>query len=139
MYTTGEVSSPLLYNRKDHYEEVKLKCDIIHVNFRIACELAVSLSKYAGEADALRYFTDFCNGYSEHGRLNAAEISCIPDLIILRILSNVVYFVGRAMAGEDSIDSLTTRAEMYYNRIKWIKEREQDIVNIVKSEGKMKM
>ena len=119
-------------NSKSNIEESKLKCDHFRVlvNFHIACELAVSLSKYAGEPEALKIFTDFCNGYSEHGRLNAAEISCIPDLIILRILSNVVYFVGRAMAGEDSIDSLTTRAEMYYNRIKWIKEHYENIVAI---------
>ena len=78
----------------------------------------------------MNIFREFCDGYSEVGRLTAAEIGCIPDLIILRILSNVVYFVGRAMAGEDSIDSLTTRAEMYYNRIKWIKEHYSDIVGI---------
>jgi hypothetical protein len=35
--------------------------------------------------------------------LNSEEIKCVPDLIILRILSNVVYFVGRAVSGEDSI------------------------------------
>ena len=99
----------------------------------IACELAVSLSKYAGEADALRIFAEFCQGYSVHGRLNKTEISCIPDLIILRILSNVVYFVGRAVSGEDSIDSLTTRAEMYYNRIAWIKSHQDDIINIIES------
>lgn len=96
----------------------------------IACELAVSLSKYAGEPDALNYFREFVEGFKEHGRLNAVEISCIPDLIILRILSNVVYFVGRAYAGEDTIDSLTTRAEMYFNRIKWIKDKKQDILDI---------
>ena len=101
----------------------------------IACELAVSLSKYAGEADALRYFTEFSQGYSVHGRLNKTEISCIPDLIILRILSNVVYFVGRAVSGEDSIDSLTTRAEMYYNRIQWIKTHKNEIIKIVTNKG----
>ena len=52
----------------------------------------------------------------------------MAELINLRILSNVVYFVGRALGGnftpiflsslflyqgEDSIDSLTTRAVTY--------------------------
>lgn len=91
----------------------------------------MSLSKYAGEADALRYFSDFVEGYAEHGRLNRDEIEAVPDLIILRVLSNVVYFVGRAVAGEDGIESLTTRAEMYYTRIKWIHEHKQDIIDIV--------
>jgi len=70
-----------------------------------------------------------------HGRLRKTEIGCIPDLIILRILSNVVYFVGRAVAGEDSIDSLTTRAEMYYNRIQWIKTNKGKIVDIISVVG----
>ena len=96
-----------------------------------ACELAVALSKYAGEPDALRIFTEFAEGYAVHGSLNKVEIDCIPDLIILRILSNAVYFVGRGVSGEDSFDALTTRAEMYYNRIQWIKTHQQDIVDIV--------
>lgn len=91
----------------------------------------MSLSKYAGEKEALNYFREFVDGFKEYGRLTPVEISCIPDLIILRILSNVVYFVGRAYAGEDTIDSLTSRAEMYYNRIKWIKEQRQTIIDIV--------
>jgi homoserine kinase type II len=97
----------------------------------VACELAVALSKYAGEKEALNYFREFVDGYKEHGHLTPVEISCVPDLIILRILSNVVYFVGRAYAGEDTIDSLTSRAEMYFNRIKWIKEQRQTIIDIV--------
>lgn len=36
----------------------------------------------------------------------------------LRILSNVVYFVGRALAGEDSLDSLITRADTYATRVR---------------------
>lgn len=94
----------------------------------------MSLSKYAGEKEALNYFREFIDGFQEHGRLTETEIKCIPDLIILRILSNVVYFVGRAVAGEDTIDSLTSRAEMYYNRIVWIKENKDTIINIVAEE-----
>ena len=97
----------------------------------IACELAVSLSKYAGEPDAMSYFSDFAEGYATNAALTEKELSCIPELIILRILSNVVYFVGRAVAGEDGIESLTTRAEMYYKRIKWIKERRNQIIDAI--------
>eukprot|EP00981_Chlorochromonas_danica_P015415 scaffold12037_cov159-Ochromonas_danica.AAC.16 len=42
------------------------------------------------------------DSYMEHAELNPLEVSGIPDLINLRILSNVVYFVGLAIAQEDS-------------------------------------
>lgn len=57
----------------------------------------------------------------------------IPELIILRILSNVVYFMGRAVAGEDNYDALTLRAENYYKRIEWLKNNREEIVQIVKN------
>ncbi len=68
-------------------------------------------------------------GYSSIASLSHDEVQALPDLIALRILrlhvarhtshvtrhashviSNVVYFVGRAVSGEDSITSLTSRA-----------------------------
>lgn len=36
------------------------------------------------------YFDQFIAGFVEHGRLTPQEIACVPDLINLRILSNVV-------------------------------------------------
>ena len=95
-----------------------------------ACEIAVGLSKYAGEPEALEYFTDYCEGYAQTSALTRAEIEFIPDLIILRILSNVVFFVGRGISGEDTFDALTTRAQMYYERIQWIKDNRKKIVDI---------
>eukprot|EP01039_Chlorochromonas_danica_P004228 gene4228-4645_t len=92
-----------------------------------AMELAICLSKYAGEKGALGYFNDFIDGYMEHAELNILEVSVIPDLINLRILSNVVYFVGRAIAQEDSITSITSRAEIYLQRIRWIKANREAI------------
>jgi hypothetical protein len=86
-------------------------------------ELAICLSKYAAESDALKYFEEFVDGFCEHGiaiiiiiiiiimiiiiilllllsgKLTRKEVEAIPDLINLRVLSNVVYFVGRAIAG----------------------------------------
>jgi homoserine kinase type II len=44
----------------------------------------------------------------------------VPDLINLRILSNVIYFVGRALSKEDDISSLTTRLENYNKRVDWV-------------------
>ena len=81
----------------------------------------------------MSYFADFVEGYASTAALTEKEINCVPELIILRVLSNVVYFVGRAVAGEDSIDSLTSRAEMYYKRIKWIKENRDMLVDVISS------
>lgn len=86
-----------------------------------AMELAICLSKYAGEKNAWEYFDQFIEGFMQQGELNDLEISVIPDLINLRILSNVIYFVGRSLAKEDQISTLTTRAKNYLARIEWIK------------------
>jgi homoserine kinase type II len=85
-----------------------------------AMEIAICLSKYVGEPEPLPYLQDFIAGYAEHGVLTAAEIAAVPALINLRVLSNVVYFVGRAAAGEDDISSLTTRIESYAARVRWV-------------------
>ena len=98
----------------------------------LACEIAVSLSKYAGESDALPLFTDFITGYGVHGRLTADEAAAVPDLIILRVLSNVVYFIGRAYAGEDTLEILISKAETYYSRIQWVHTNRQFIVDLIK-------
>jgi len=42
-----------------------------------------------GEKEAWKYFEEFIDGFVEHGRLTPVEINAIPDLINLRILSNV--------------------------------------------------
>lgn len=97
-------------------------------------ELAVCLSKYADKPDeALDIFTRFVAGYGEPEgqRLTLREIDLMPELITLRILSNVVYFVGRAVAGEDGFEALTTRAENYFKRLEWIRLHRQEIVDLV--------
>ena len=60
------------------------------------------------------------------------QVDLIPEMIKLRILSNVVYFMGRAVAGEDGFESLTTRAENYYKRLEWIDVNRQHIVDLVR-------
>ncbi|KAJ9510591.1 hypothetical protein QJQ45_027463 [Haematococcus lacustris] len=85
-----------------------------------AMELAVALSKYVGEDQPLPLCEEFITGFVEHGELTDAEIDIIPDLINLRIFSNVVYFIGRAVSKEDSIDSLTSRAGTYAKRVRWV-------------------
>ena len=86
-----------------------------------AMELAICLSKYVGEPEPMPYLLEYIAGFAEGGGvLTEAEIKALPALINLRVLSNVVYFVGRALAGEDDIKSLTTRAEAYAARVRWV-------------------
>lgn len=95
-----------------------------------AMELAICLSKYAGEQpDAMPYFDAFIDGFATTGKLSKIEAEAIPDLINLRILSNIVYFVGRAIAGEDDISSITTRIANYERRVAWVKTNANAVVS----------
>lgn len=81
--------------------------------------------------DPLPYLKDFILGYAEKLRLTETEARAIPGLIILRVVSNVVYFCGRAAAGEDDISSLTTRAEEYARRICWLEANADELVALL--------
>jgi len=101
-----------------------------------AMELAICLSKYAGEEKGREYFEQFIQGYAKAGKLTKAEAEAVPDLILLRQLSNVVYFVGRHIAGEDDISSLTTRIANYERRVNWIRDQSKFITdNIIEKMG----
>eukprot|EP00882_Tetradesmus_deserticola_P018811 GHRQ01020201.1.p1 GENE.GHRQ01020201.1~~GHRQ01020201.1.p1 ORF type:complete len:108 (+),score=62.68 GHRQ01020201.1:200-523(+) len=95
-------------------------------------ELAVALSKYVGEEEPLPLITEFVSGYAKKGQLSSTEIDILPDLINLRIFSNVIYFTGRALAGEDGIGSLTSRAGSYAKRVAWVNANREAIVDAVK-------
>ncbi len=96
-----------------------------------AMELAISLSKYVSLDDPLPYLRDMIEGYAEQMRLTDAEIAALPALINLRVVSNVVYFVGRAISGEDDISSLTTRIGDYAKRVRWINANGQAMVKLM--------
>ena len=96
-----------------------------------AMELAICLSKYCSETEPMGYFEQFVDGFAVNAELSKAEIEAIPILIRLRILSNVVYFVGRALAGEDQISTLTSRIETYCKRLRWLKTNEAEIVGLI--------
>ncbi|KAI8466902.1 MAG: kinase-like domain-containing protein [Monoraphidium minutum] len=83
-------------------------------------EMAVALSKYVGEDDPLPLISEFASGYAVNGELSDVECDIMPDLINLRIFSNVIYFTGRAYAGEDGLESLTSRAGSYAKRVRWV-------------------
>ena len=83
-------------------------------------ELAICLSKYISAEDPTSLLADFITGYRQTCKLSEVEIRAIPTLIKLRVVSNVVYFVGRSLGGEDDISSLTTRCDEYARRIRWL-------------------
>jgi len=91
-----------------------------------AMELAICLSKYCSEDDPYPYFERFVDGFAVLGDLNAKEIEAMSTLIRLRILSNVVYFVGRAMS------TLTCRIDNYCQRLRWVKNNEDAIASLIK-------
>jgi len=76
------------------------------VDWRVM-EFVVGVSKYCGAKDPKPLLLEYIQGYREGGgRFTGMEISLLPELIILRILNNVVFFVGRYLAKEDSIDPI---------------------------------
>lgn len=52
-------------------------------------------AQYVGEDNPQSLITEFVAGYAKHGELSATEMEVLPDLINLRVMSNVVYFTGR--------------------------------------------
>ena len=76
----------------------------------------------------------YIQGYaSAGGVLTPREMELVPELIILRVLSNVVYFAGRAVSGEDSVLPLSGRADVYAKRCKWLRARGPWIVEQLKA------
>ena len=81
----------------------------------------MGLSKYVGMAEVETHFAAWVEGYAEGGgRLSRRELELVPELIELRVLNNVAYFVGRFLHGEDSIEPLVGRAATYRKRCEWI-------------------
>jgi len=89
--------------------------------FLLSCS---GLSKYIATAGAEESFKAWVAGYKAGGgSVTLEEARLIPELIILRVLNNVIYFGGRALAGEDDLAALTTRMDMYAGRCAWIRAR----------------
>lgn len=83
-------------------------------------EAAAGLSKYVGERDPMPFVADYIKGYCRRATPTEAEIDALPDLVKLRVLETVVYFVARSIAKEDDISQLALRAENYAARVEWI-------------------
>ncbi len=85
-------------------------------------EPAACLCKYVGEKDPRPYILDYVRGYAAHAELTDFEIEVLPQIVKLRVLETVVFFVARAAFGEDDIYQLTQRADNYAMRIRWIND-----------------
>ncbi len=97
-----------------------------------AMELAICLSQYCSKGEPLGYFEHSVDSFAVHRELTCSKIESTCALIRLRILSNVVYFVGRALAREYRLSTLMSRIETYCKRLHWLKTNESKIVGQIK-------
>jgi homoserine kinase type II len=121
----------ILVSQHDGVVTGVLDFEFAAMDFR-AMELAITLSKYVSLPEPLPFLTEMCRGFAQKARLTDVEIQALPELITLRVVSNAVYFVGRALAGEDSITSLTTRIADYAKRVRWINANGPALINILR-------
>lgn len=100
-----------------------------------AMELAVALSKYASQENPLHYFKPFIDGFFNNNNLILTdnEIEVLPNLIKLRLLSNIIYFVARVLAKEDTEATLTCRLGDYCHRIRWINQHSNVISDLIRN------
>lgn len=96
-----------------------------------AMELSIVLSKYLSEVDPLPFCAAVIRGFMRRAVLTEAEARAVPSLVKLRILSNVVYFMGRYVAGEDGLEQLTCRAGGYVKRIRWLSDNGSELVGLI--------
>lgn len=90
---TVEVSLPLQLPAWFCRPNVPLSCAALCLSAWLL--LLLLLLQYVGEEDPLSLITEFVAGYSQHGQLSTTEMEILPDLINLRVMSNVIYFTGR--------------------------------------------
>jgi Ser/Thr protein kinase RdoA (MazF antagonist) len=117
-----------------HKKKNHLATRIIKIHFG---ECAAGLSKYVGEKDPTPYVADYIAGYCRRATPTEAEIDALPDLIKLRVLETVVYFVARSASGEDDISQLALRAENYAARVAWIDANAEFIRDAMRAAGRV--
>lgn len=106
-----------------------LDFEFLSYDYRIM-ELAISLSKYTGEKEALIYYKLFINEYKNIIKLNNTEKKYLKYMIKLRIISNIIFFVGKILLNENNEDVLLSRLENYKQRILWIDQNENEILKM---------
>lgn len=121
-----------LINKEESENSVNAILDFEFVAWDLrAMELAICLSKFASENEPLKCFEAFIKGYFVNAELNQSEINSVVDLIILRIVSNFIYFVGRYLAKEEPLDLCLKKVGVYSKRVKWLKENNEIIDKIL--------
>ena len=98
-----------------------------------AMELAICLSKYLSEDSPLALIEDFAAGYfsSLETKFSEDEINAIPILIKLRIISNLVFFAGRQISGEDASGIFAAKIAPYMRRIAWLENNSILLTEVV--------
>jgi len=95
-----------------------------------ALEVAICVSRYPSSADPWTGFVNYLSGFKGNCWLNEEEVKAIPSLMKLRILTNIIHFIGRWLEGLDSVDDLKNRFRTYFKRISWINENSHAIVKL---------
>ena len=67
----------------------------------------------------------------KYGKLTKEEVNAIPTLIKLRILSNVVYFIGKAISKEDTFQMASSKMITYSKRLLLLNPIENNIRNMI--------
>ncbi len=96
-------------------------------------EACVGLTKYVAtsDIDIPASIAAFLRGYGASGAaLTAEEARFVPDGMVLRILSNVVFFAGRATATppQDNIQTLVNKIVPYAKRCRWIEANRESVI-----------
>lgn len=94
-------------------------------------DFATCLSKYVGETDPLPYLSAFVDGYKQRATLTKDEIGNMTFFIELRVLTNIVYFVGRALCNEDSFETLFSKLSGYRNRLLWLHTNKEAVEHLL--------
>ena len=92
-------------------------------------ELATSLSKFPEDVTPIHNLSLFARGFHSTfaGKLSPAEVRALPSMIRLRMVSNVIYFVGRVLSGEAKVEYLVDRVPGYCRRLKWLDMEENSL------------
>lgn len=100
-------------------------------------EAAVGLTKYVATSgiDVRAMVAAYLEGYASAGGVfTEAECEFLPDGMVLRIVSNVVFFVGRATSTppQDNIATLTSKVASYAKRCRWVEDNRTWLVQLAK-------
>ena len=91
--------------------------------------MAICISRFPLSADPWRAINAFLEGFRE----TEDEIQAIPFLLKLRMLTNVIHFVGRYLGKLDNEKQFVDKLCSYYNRVGWANENSSKIVELFKT------